>query len=111
MSIGSLGIVGGVAGSPLTQAKGNVERARESVAAREQRVESDTKAEDAAGIGRTDGENHETTDRDADGRRLYEAPPERPRADDSAATDAATNAAPQACDPTGAAGSQLDLTG
>ena len=108
MSVGSMGIVGGVAGTPLSQVRGNVERAREATAAHEQRVESDAKAEDAAGIGRTDGENHETNDRDADGRRLYEAPSEAASREHD---PAAASSVPHAVDPTGAAGSQLDLTG
>ncbi len=110
MSVGSMGIVGGVAGTPLSQVRIHADRAREATAAHEQRVESDAKAEDAAGIGRTDGENHDTNERDADGRRLYEAPSEAAsREHDPAATP--TGDAPHAVDPTGAAGSQLDLTG
>ena len=35
---------------------------------------SETKASDASGIGSTDGEEHQTEERDADGRRLWEAP-------------------------------------
>ena len=64
----------------------------------------------SAGIGRTDGENHDANERDADGRRLWEAPPEA-KADGENADDAANHPAPGAVDPTGTSGSQLDLSG
>lgn len=110
MQIGSLGIVGGAAGIPMSQAKGEADRAREASAAREQKSVADAKADDAAGIGRTDGENHETNERDADGRRLWEAPPEA-KTDGENADDPANQSAPGAVDPTGTSGSQLDLSG
>ena len=46
---------------------------------REARVRSEQKAEMAAGVGQADGDNHETAQGDADGRRLWEFPqPLRP---------------------------------
>jgi hypothetical protein len=67
------GIAGSAAGSPLAQTKGSeVDRAQQDAAGQERRVHNEQKAESAAGIGETDGEDHETAERDADGRRLWE---------------------------------------
>lgn len=111
MSIGSLGIVAGAAGAPLAQTKSaDVERNREAAANQQRQIHADAQAENAAGIGQADGENHQTNDRDADGRMPYTYGLERPREEGgNAAPDAA--AKPQATDPTGASGSHLDLTG
>ena len=114
MSIGSLGIVGSVAGSAVgRQIKGDVDKAREAVANQQRQVHADAQAEDAAGIGQTDGENHETNDRDADGRTPYEPPASnrrtrtrRRRRERRTPTTRRTS-----LDPTGRSGSQLDLTG
>jgi len=77
MSVGPLGgIAAGVAGAPLAQTKGSeTERTSQDSAAQQRRVDTDQKAESAAGIGETDGEDHETGERDADGRRPWQAPP------------------------------------
>jgi hypothetical protein len=62
-----------VAGTPLAQAKGSdVERTQQDSSNQQRRVQNDTKAADAAGIGQTDGEDHEAAERDADGRRIWE---------------------------------------
>ncbi len=109
MSIGPLGgLAGSAAGSPLAQAHGSeVDRARQDAAAQQRKVHSDQKAEDAAGIGETDGDDHEAEDRDADGRRLWE---EAPTGEEH---DAATgdSGAARAKDPSGASGNLLDLSG
>ena len=80
MSVGPMGgVAGSVAGSPLAQTKGSEpERAQQEAVAQQRRAESDQKADSAAGIGETDGEDHETAERDADGRRPWEPPPEEP---------------------------------
>ena len=74
MSVGPLGgLAASAAGSPLAQSHGSeVDRSRQDAAAQQRKVLSDQKAEDAAGIGQTDGEDHETADRDAVGRRIWE---------------------------------------
>jgi hypothetical protein len=110
MSVGPMGAVpGSVAGSPLAQTSGSeTERARQDAGAHQRRVRSDQKAESAAGIGETDGEDHEAADRDADGRRPWEAPPDSQSAP-SADQDAASSSRPQ--DPSGESGNLLDLTG
>lgn len=112
MSVGPMGgVAGSVAGSPLAQTKGSEpERAQQDAVAQQRRVESDQKADSAAGIGETDGEDHETAERDADGRRPWEPPPE---AKDPEQTEdqSAPPAQPQSKDATGQSGNLLDLSG
>ena len=105
------GVVGSFAGTGLAQTKGSdVDRAAQDTRNAERRAASDAKATDAAGIGTTDGEGHETHDRDADGRRQWEfnRPPEAatPQTVDTPAVEPA-----RVKDPTGVAGNELDLTG
>jgi len=111
MSVGPLGgIAGSVAGSPLSQTQGSeVERARQDTGAQQRRVDSQQKAESASGIGETDGENHETEDRDADGRRPWEFPPAGEQIEDGA--DASSRDIPRPKDPSGNSGNLLDLSG
>lgn len=113
MSIGSLGIVGSLAGAPQAGKSSEVAKNQETAAARERQVRSEVSAEDASGIGKTDGENHTATDRDADGRLGYfRTHQEQPQPEESAAADDTVPLdAPHAVDPTGTSGSQLDLTG
>ena len=114
MSVGPLGgLAGSAAGSPLAQTQGAaVERARQDAAAQERRIQSDEKADAAAGIGKTDGEDHETAQRDADGRRLWEGPAEentenaQPTRENHPATEP-----PQGKEATGGGGTHIDLTG
>jgi hypothetical protein len=108
MSIGSLGgVAASVAGSPLAQAKGSeTERAEQDVGAQQRKVQSDQKAEAAAGIGETDGENHEPAERDADGRRPWEFPARK----NPEAGSAAQSPRPSK-DTSGQSGNLLDLSG
>jgi len=109
VSIGPLGHVGIAAGTPLAQAKGSeVQRAAHDSAQQERQVEAGRRATDAAGIGATEGDENETSDRDADGRRLWEIPAGKgpPTAD---ATDGSNDGSVK--DPTGQNGTQLDLAG
>lgn len=112
MSIGSLGIVGSVAGAPQSSKSSEVAKNQETAAARERQVRADTAASDAAGVGVTDGENHTATDRDADGRLGYfRTAQEEQKPEESPEPEAAAGEPPHAVDPTGTSGSQLDLTG
>jgi len=109
MSVGPLsGIAGSAAGSPLSQANGSdKDRVRQDAGVQQRRVESTEKAEAAAGVGETDGEDHETAERDADGRRPWqwnETPEEQHDAD-------AQEHHRCAKDPTGNSGTKLDLSG
>ena len=56
----------------MAQKGSDIERAQQDSNSQERRVQSEAKAENAAGIGETDGEDHEAADRDADGRRIWE---------------------------------------
>ena len=111
MSIGPLGgVAGSAAGSPLSQTSGSeVERAQQDATAQQTRNVSNQKAESAAGIGETDGEDHETAERDADGRRLWEEP--AGKAEEVAEEETPERPAPRSKDPSGASGNLLDLTG
>ena len=110
MSVGPLGgLAGSAAGSPLAQTKGSdVERAEQDVAAQQRRVQSDQKADSAAGIGEADGEDHETADRDADGRRLWE---ETPTANADKSGGSGSDDGTPSKDVSGQSGNLLDLTG
>ena len=105
MSIASTSVVGGAAGSPLAQGKGSeLQRSQHETAAQQRQVQSELKAEAAAGIGATDGDDNQVTDRDADGRRLWEPPPA------PSDTDEAARPTPGPQTPSGRSGNQLDLT-
>ena len=110
MSMGPIGgVVGSAAGAPLSQTKGSeTERSQRDASAQARQTETDAKAEQAAGIGQTE-EDQQASDRDADGRRLWEPPvtgEENQAADDSPADEPH-----QSKDTTGQAGNQLDLMG
>jgi hypothetical protein len=108
MSIGALpSIVASAAGTQLAQTKAEVERTNVDVGAQQRQVNNLQKAESAAGVGETDGQNHESEERDADGRRLWEASPEAKKNADRAAKEEP----PQSRDATGQSGNYLDLSG
>lgn len=109
MSVGPLPpVAAGASGTTLTQPKGaDLDRAQQESASHQRRVQAEQRAENAAGIGQADGEDHESSERDADGRRPWEIggrtnSPKPP----------ASEPAPRlGKDPTGQAGTLLDLTG
>ncbi len=97
------------AAPPLSQTKGSeTERAQKDAIAGQRQADSEKKAEKASGVGETT-EDQGVSERDADGRRLWE------QAQDEAATEAEKAAAGepsrQAKDPSGNSGNALDLTG
>jgi hypothetical protein len=109
----SMGFVGGIAnsaaGAPLSQTAGSeTERAQKESLAQHREIDSNQRSERAAGIGQTE-QDQESSERDADGRRLWEAPAKRgieePPTDDAAAQSR------QSKDPSGQSGTKLDLTG
>jgi hypothetical protein len=105
MSIGPLGIAASAAGSPLPQTKGSaVERAQQEVGAERRQVYHEQEAAAAAGVGEPDGENHETAERDADGRRPWEDVLDTQR-------QPTMPDARQSKDPLQQCGNLLDLTG
>ena len=108
MSVGPMGgIVASAAGSPLAQAKGaDVERTQQETVNQQRQVQGEFRAEAAAGIGQADGEDHEASERDADGRRPWEPPVRK-----NAAQAESAPRTPLAKDVTGQSGTQLDLSG
>jgi len=108
MSIGPMaGLAAGVAATPSAQTTGSeVDRAEQATANQQRRVRNEERAEEAAGIGQPDGDDHETADRDADGR-LPWAFPQGPGAAHSG-QDAASRLSKDASHQSG---NLLDLTG
>lgn len=111
MSIGPLGMIASLAGSPLAQSQGSeVNRTQQETSSQLRQTQMLDKAESASGVGQTE-QDEGATDRDADGRRLWEhrpSPSEEPAAEhDQAAEDAIR----QSKDPSGMTGRQLDLQG
>jgi len=104
-----------VAGSPFAQKHGSeVERAGQEKNAQQRRVAADQKADSAAGVGEADGQDHETAERDADGRRLWEAAPEPDDTDEQDAEGQNASEETQSRkskDATGQSGNLLDLSG
>src|SRR5262249_1927591 len=112
MSVGPMGFFGSVAATPLSQSRGSdVERASQESAGQSAQTANETKAENAAGIGPADGEEHGAAERDADGRRIWEKPPSKKKS--PATAPVAVPVAPSALskDASGESGNQLDLTG
>lgn len=82
MSIGPSGITSSLAGSPQSQSRGtDVVRRQQEASNSARELHLDLKAESASGIGETE-QDERTSDRDADGRRVWERTP--PRDDQSA---------------------------
>lgn len=105
MSVGALGgLVGSAAGAPLSQTAGSeTERTQRESTTHERTINAADKAEMAAGIGTTE-QDQGTDERDADGRRLWELPPDKKK-------DGDAHAQRQSKDATGQSGTKLDLTG
>jgi len=108
MSVGPLGGLGySAAGTQLAQSKGSdVERTQQDANSQQRQIQSQSKAENAAGIGETDGQDHEAAERDADGRRIWEK-----TARGKHGEEAADTADRQSRDATGQSGTLLDLSG
>lgn len=110
MNVGMTGLIASAAGVPLAQTQGSeIERGQIDSAARQRTKTSEFKAENAAGIGAADGEDHDTQDRDADGRRPWEIGGEAPT--EGTQPDPSEGGRPQQSrDATGERGNGLDLT-
>ena len=108
---GSLGgMLGSAAGAPLSQTAGSeTERAQKESISQQRQLDAATHAEQTAGIGQTE-QDQGKSERDADGRRLWEGPVERKEGRKKSAADAEAEAR-QSKDPTGQSGTRLDLTG
>lgn len=110
MSIGSLGIVGSLAGTALAQKSAEVDKTQRDAADAARKTEAASRAESAEGIGQTEEES-QAGERDADGRRLWERPAKKPAEDENGELAASTPAEVLAKDPAGISGGTLDLTG
>ena len=93
MSVGPMGMAG------------SVPQVQQETANQTRQVQSQQKAENAAGVGETE-QDEQTSDRDADGRRLWEAD-----AGKGEAADVEESSERQSKDPSGSCGGNLDLTG
>jgi len=108
MNLGPMGgVVSSAAGAPLSQTAGSeTERTQKDANTSQRQVENDKKADEAAGVGRTE-QDQGTADRDADGRRFWE----QAAGEDSSPALSPQDAPRQSKDPTGDSGNALDLTG
>jgi hypothetical protein len=103
------GLLSSTAGTALSQANGSeTERAQKDALAQRRGTDAAQHAERSSGIGQTE-QDQESSERDADGRRLWESPAASKKAQRSAADLEAE--ARQSKEATGQSGTQLDLTG
>jgi len=107
MSVGpTSGLAGSVAATALAQTTGpESDRAQQAAGNQERRVRNEQRAESAAGIGEADGDDHQTDERDADGRLPWEF---RQREPDPGQPPPGP---PQSKDASRQSGNLLDLTG
>jgi hypothetical protein len=110
MSIASLGIVGGLASTTAPQRAAETERADRQSVDQARTAETAERAENAAGIGHTE-EDSQASDRDADGRRLWERSTSSKKPEAAATTAPNDSASHLSKDPTGSCGNELDLLG
>ncbi len=100
----------GAAGAPSAQTKGSeVDRAGQESAVQQRQVQGEVQAEMASGIGTTEEDSGASADRDADGRRLWEAPlqnGQKKQTDQGPGTGQRVSR-----DASGQCGTQLDLSG
>jgi hypothetical protein len=108
MSIASLGIIGSLAGTPLPQRAADADKVQQGAGEQSRATDAAERAEGAAGIGQTE-EDSEASERDADGRRLWEQQQAKVTAQN--ASEATDSPPLRSKDPTGSCGGQLDLTG
>ena len=103
------GMLTSAAGVALAQTSGSeAERTQKDAASQSRVADADQHAEQSAGIGQTQ-EDQASSDRDADGRRLWEGPVEPKKASNTAPEIEIESK--QSKDPTGQSGTRLDLTG
>ncbi|MCI0362029.1 MAG: hypothetical protein L0211_26400 [Planctomycetaceae bacterium] len=101
MSIGSLGLIGSLAASPLPLKAAEADKALREAGDRDRQAESARRAESAAGIGETE-EDSEAQDRDPDGRQPWQRSSAKRGAGDA-------QSEPPNSAPGGQTGGQLDL--
>jgi hypothetical protein len=106
------GALTSAAGTALSQTAGSeTERTQKDASSQRRTADANEHAEQSAGIGQTK-EDEQSSERDADGRRLWERPPQKGEVAKTAETPTSSEAeAKQSKDPTGQSGTHLDLTG
>jgi hypothetical protein len=113
MSMGPVGgVVGSAAGTSLSQTAGaETERSQRDTAAQHRQTDANERTELASGIGQTE-QDQESSERDADGRRLWERPAKRGKdAKADLVGEDISALSKQSKDPSGQSGTKLDLTG
>ena len=105
MSVGSLGLIGSLATTPLPQKAAETDKTQRETTDQAREAQAAQAAEAASGIGETE-EDSQAAERDADGRRLWEATGKKKSAEDETEPDKASHLAK---DPTGEAGGCVDL--
>lgn len=110
MSIGSLGIIGGISATPQAQRNASADRAATESTRQQAAAANDQSAVDAAGIGKTEGDSQTDSERDADGRLEWQHPGKKPV---MKTTEASANASEpiKSRDLSGDSGGVLDLQG
>ncbi len=107
MQTGPLGIVGAAAATSMAQRQGETDRLQHDTANQARQAAGEQSAEAASGIGKTDHDEG-ASDRDADGRRVWETGGRR---QDHAENASAEPLPPQGKDASGQSGLNLDLSG
>ncbi|HEX4415907.1 MAG TPA: hypothetical protein VH107_19910 [Lacipirellulaceae bacterium] len=103
------GLLSSTAGTALSQVSGSeTERTQKDSLTQRRGIDADQHAERSSGIGQTE-QDQQSSERDADGRRLWENPAAAKKA--GPLTAEAEVEARQSKDATGQSGTQLDLTG
>ena len=112
MSVGPLGgVLGSAAGSQLQQSRGSdSDRAAQDVGSQKRADKLGDHADSAAGIGQTE-EDQGTSERDADGRKMWEGRPDDQSKEQAGDGQDDQQQQSKAKDPTGNSGTELDLTG
>jgi hypothetical protein len=107
MSTAATNIAGSAAGAIYAQTTGSeAERRVQDRAVHQRGLESSKQAENASGIGETDGKDNNPHERDADGRRIWEVPGQKaPKSSSEERSET------QSRDATGERGQKLDLSG
>jgi len=111
MSIASLGFSSIGAATPLAQSTGaDTDRTVQETTSQKGQLQSDLSAEQAAGVGQTDGDQHEIAEREGDGHQPWEftAATQNLPPSDAPPTDRPLTFS---IDVTGQCGTLLDLTG
>jgi hypothetical protein len=109
MNVGATtGALGSAAGAPLSQTAGaEAERTQKESSGQQRSADAQMKSEKASGIGSME-QDQEASERDADGRRLWE---DTGKKKEEPAEEVAANVERQAKDASGMSGNSLDLTG